>query len=82
MLLQLLTSSDNGQSMVIYPKGMNHAPSVVIVSQQRSKNGDIYIKYESCSVSRHRQMTTVRAWIYIIHVRNMLRQLSSSRDNG
>ena len=31
MLRQLLSSSDNGQSMVIYPEGMNHAPSVVIV---------------------------------------------------
>ena len=32
MLRQLLSSSDNGQSMVIYPLGMDHAPSVVIVS--------------------------------------------------
>ena len=29
---QLLSSSDNGQSMVIYPLGMKHAPSVIIVS--------------------------------------------------
>ena len=29
MLRQLSSSSDNGQSMVIYPLGMNHAPSVV-----------------------------------------------------
>ena len=32
MLGQLLSNRDNGQSMVIYPLGMNHAPSVVIVS--------------------------------------------------
>ena len=31
MLRQLLSSSDNGQSMVIYPKGMNQAPSIVII---------------------------------------------------
>ena len=31
MLRQLLSSSDNGQSMVIYPLGMNNAPLVVIV---------------------------------------------------
>ena len=32
MLLQLSSSNDNGQSMVIYPSSMNHALSVVIVS--------------------------------------------------
>ena len=32
MLRQLLSSYDDGQRMVIYPLGMNHAPSVVIVS--------------------------------------------------
>ena len=31
MLRQLLSSSDNGQSMVIYPLGMNHASSFVII---------------------------------------------------
>ena len=31
MLRLLLSSTDNGQSMVVYPLGMNHAPSVVIV---------------------------------------------------
>ena len=31
MLRQLSPSHDNGQGMVIYPMGMNHAPSVVIV---------------------------------------------------
>ena len=29
MVRHLLSSHDNGQSMVIYPKGMNHVPSVV-----------------------------------------------------
>ena len=59
-----------------------HAPSVVIVSRQRSEHGNIYLWYESCSISCHRLMTTVREWLYIIHVWNMLRQLSSSHDNG
>ena len=31
MLCQLSSSHDNDQSMVIYPKGRNQAPSVVIV---------------------------------------------------
>ena len=31
MLRQLLSSHDNGQSMVIYTLGMTHTPSVVIV---------------------------------------------------
>ena len=31
MVRQLSSSSDNGQSMDIYPYGMNHAPSLVIV---------------------------------------------------
>ena len=65
MLRQLLLSSDNGQSMVIYPLGMNHAPSVVIVSLQRSEHGIISLRYETCSVSCHRLMTTVRAWVFI-----------------
>ena len=41
MLRPLISSSDNGQSIVIYPLGMNHAPSVVIVSGQRSEHGYI-----------------------------------------
>ena len=36
MLRHLSSSRDNGQSMVIYPFGINHAPSVVIVSLKRS----------------------------------------------
>ena len=50
MLRQLLSFHDNGQSMVIYPLGMNHAPSVVIVSGQRSEHGNISLRYEPCSV--------------------------------
>ena len=62
-MLRLLSSShDNGQSMVIHPEGMNHAPSVVIVSWQRSEHGSISLRYEPCSVCCHRLMTTVRAW--------------------
>ena len=38
--------------------------------------------YETCSISCHRLMTTDRAWLYIPNVRTMLRQLSSSNDNG
>ena len=51
MLRQLLSSSDNVQSTVIYPLGMNHGPSVVIVSLQRSEHGNISLRYEPCSVS-------------------------------
>ena len=32
MLRQLSSSHDNGQSMVIDPEGMKHAPTVVIVT--------------------------------------------------
>ena len=81
MLRQLLSSHDNGQSMVIYPSSMKYALSVDIVSWQRSEHGYISLKYEICSVSWHRLMTTVRAWLYIPQVWNMLRQLSSSHDN-
>ena len=82
MLRQLLSSSDNGQSIVIYPSGMNHAPSVVIVSWQRSEHGNISLRYEPCSVTCYRLVTMVRAWYYIPKVWNMLRQLSSWHDNG
>ena len=117
MLLQLSSPHDNGQSMVKYPLGMKHAPSVVIVSWQRSEyddtpqvwvmlcqlqrseHGYLSLRYETCSVSCHRLMTTVRvwwysssmshalsvatvrAWLFIPKVWNMLRQLSSSHDN-
>ena len=82
MLRQLLSSHDNGQSMVIYHSCMNRAPSVVIVSCQRSESGYISFMYEICSVSCDRFVTTVRAWLYLIQVRTMLRQLLSSSDNG
>ena len=82
MLCQLSSSHANGQSMVIYVSSMKHAPLVVIVSWQRSEHGDISVKYETCFVSCHRLMTTVRARSYIPQVLNMLRRLSSSHDNG
>ena len=47
-------SHDNGQSMVIYHSCMKHAPSVIIVSRERSEHGDISLMFETCSVSCHR----------------------------
>ena len=82
MLRQLSSWHDNGQSMVIHPLGMKHAPLVVIVSWQRSEHGYSSLRYETCSVSCHCLMTTVRAWLFISKVWNMLRQLSSWHDNG
>ena len=82
MLLQLSSWHDNGQSMVIYLLGMKHAPSVVIASWQRSEHGYSSLRYETCSDSCYRLVTTVRAWLLISKVLNMLRQLSSSHDNG
>ena len=60
---------------------MKHASSVVIVSWQRSEHGYSSLRYETCSVSCHRLMTTVRAWLFIPKVWNMLGQLSSPHDN-
>ena len=51
MLRQLLSSHENGQSMVIHPEGMNHAPTVVIVTGQRSEHGYSSLRYETCSES-------------------------------
>ena len=82
MLRQLLSSHDNGQSMVLYPLGMKHAPTVVIVTWQRSEHGYLSLRYETCSVSCHRLMTMVRAWLFISNIWNMLRQLSLWHDNG
>ena len=82
MLRQLSSWHDNGQSMVIHPWGMKHAPSSVIASWQWSEHGYSSLRYESWSVSCHREMTTVRAWLFIPKVWNVLRQLSSSHDNG
>ena len=82
ILRQSSSSLDNGQSMVIYPLGMNHAHSLVIVTWKRSEHGNESFMYESCSISCHRPMTTDRAWLYIPKVWIMLPQLSSSHDNG
>ena len=82
VLHQMLSFSDNGQSMVIHPKGMKHALTVDIISWQRSEHGYSSLRYETCSDSCHRDMTTVRAWLFISKVWNMLRQLSSPHDNG
>ena len=59
MLRQLPPSHDNDQSMAMYSSGMKYAPSVVIVSLQRSEHGNVFFRYETCSVSCHRLMTTV-----------------------
>ena len=66
MLGQLSSPHDNGQSMVIHPLVMKHASSVVIVSWQRSEHDYSSLRYETCSVSCHRLMTTVRAWLFIL----------------
>ena len=105
MIRQLPSWHDNGQSMVIHPLGMKHAPSdviiswqlwehgytslryknapsVVIISWQRSEHGYSSLRYETCSNSCHREVTTVRAWLFIPKLWNFLRQLSSPHDNG
>ena len=82
MLRQLSSWHDIGQSMVIYPLGMKHAPTVVIVTWKRSEHSYSSLRYVTCSVSCHRDMTTVRAWLFTPKVWNMLRQLSSWHDNG
>ena len=82
MLRQLSSWHDNGQSIVIHLLDMKHAPLVVIVTWQRSEHGYLSLRYETCSDSCHRDMTTVRAWLFISKVWNMLRQLSSSHVNG
>ena len=51
---------DNWQSR-FHTLGKN-APTVVIVSWQRSEHGHSSLRYESCSVSCHRLMKLVRAW--------------------
>ena len=66
MLRQLSSWHDNGQSMVIHLYGMKHAPSVVIASWQRSEHGYSSLRYETCSDSCHRDMTTVRAWLFTL----------------
>ena len=66
MLRQLSSSHDNGQSMVIHHSSIKHAPSVVIVTWQLSEHGYSSLRYETCSVSCHRDMTTVNAWLFIL----------------
>ena len=46
---------------------MKHAPSVVIVTWQRSEHGYSSLRYETCSVSCHRDMTTVRCYSSLSH---------------
>ena len=82
MLRKLSSSHDNCQSMVIHPEGMNHAPTIDIVTWQLSEHGYSSVKYETCSDSCHRDMTTVRAWLFISKVWNILRKLSSPHDNS
>ena len=75
MLRKLTSSHDNGQSMVIHLLNMKHAPTVGIVTRQWSEHGYPSLRYETCSVSCHRDMTSVRAWLFIPKVYHMLRQL-------
>ena len=82
MLRHLSSSHDNVQNMVISPSCMKLAPSDVIVSWQRSEHGNISLSYKWCSVICHRLMTTFRTWWYPPHVWNLIRQMSSSHDNG
>ena len=81
MLCQVSSSYDNDQSMEIYHSCMKHAPSVAIVLWQWSEHGNRSLRYQSCSVSCHRLMTTDRAWLYIPKVWNLLCQLSMSHHN-
>ena len=73
MLRQLSSSNTYGQSTVIYPLIMNHAPSVVIISWQRTGHGNILFIYETYSVGCHRLMTTGRAWLHVPKVWIMVR---------
>ena len=82
MLSQLSSSHNIGQSMVIYHSCMKHTPSVVIVKWKCSEHSHISLRNEACSFSCHRLMTTVRAWLYIMHILNMLYHLSCYHDNG
>ena len=43
MLRQLLSSHDNGQSMVIHPEGMTHAPTVDIVFNDNGQSMVIHL---------------------------------------
>ena len=82
MLQQLSSWHNNGQSIGFNPLGMKHALLVVIASCQWSEHGYLSLRYETCSDSWHRLMTTVRAWLFIFKIWNMLQQLSSWHNNG
>ena len=82
MLCQLAWSDNNGQGMAMYFSVMKHVPSVVIVSLQRSENGNVFLRYEACSISFHRLMIKDRARLFIQNICNMLCQLSSPNDIG
>ena len=64
-MLCWLSSHDNGLNIVIYPLGMKHAPSVVIVSCQWTEHGYLSLKYETFTVSCDSLMTTDVAWLFI-----------------
>ena len=56
--------------------------NALTVSWQRWELVNVFLMYETCTVSCHRLMTMVRAWSCITRVWNMLRQFTSSHDNG
>ena len=66
----------------MYFSVMKHASSVVIVSLQRSENGNVFLRYEACFISFHRLMIKDRAWLFIQNICNMLCQLSSPNEIG
>ena len=82
MLRQLSSSNDNGQSMIIYPLGMNNAPSGYIVSWQRSEHGDIPLKVWTMLRQLLSSSDNGQSRVIYHPLWNMLRQLSSSNDNG
>ena len=82
MLCQLPSSHDNDQSTVIHLLGMKHAPSVVIVSWQRSEHGIYHISIKTCPASCLRLMTTDKAWLCIPKIWIMPHKLASSHNNG
>ena len=45
MLRQLSSYQDNGQMMIFHPEGMKHAPTVDIVTYQRSEHGYSSLRY-------------------------------------
>ena len=61
---------------------MNHAPSIDIISWQRSEHVTYHFCLEHAPSVAFFLMTTDSALLYIPKVWSMLRQLSSSNDNG